>query len=89
MEIKIIGTPKEIADLVREVQSQPVFSSMITLDGKNIAESSKCAMPSPNYEDDAKYIMPPLRPGGSVAWGESPTAICKSPTAIGTHHVAK
>lgn len=29
MEIKIIGTPKEIADLVKSLQSQPVFSSTV------------------------------------------------------------
>lgn len=39
MEIKITGTPKEIADLVRKVQSQPLIKTTIDLDGKAISET--------------------------------------------------
>lgn len=38
MEIKIIGTPKEIADLVNGLQSKPVvLNSTLNVDGKEIA----------------------------------------------------
>ena len=38
MEIKIIGTPKEIADLVNGLQSKPVvLNSTFNVDGKEIA----------------------------------------------------
>ena len=36
MEIKITVTPKEIADLVKSLQSQPAASLTIALDGKTI-----------------------------------------------------
>ena len=39
MEIKITGTPKEIADLVKSLQSQPVINSTISIDRKEISET--------------------------------------------------
>lgn len=39
MKLKIIVTPKEIADLIREMPNQPVFNSSFSIDGKAIAEN--------------------------------------------------
>lgn len=36
MEIKIICTPKEMADLVKSLQSQPEVKTTIDFDGKTI-----------------------------------------------------
>jgi len=39
MEIKIICTPKEMADLVKSLQSQPEVKTTIDFDGKEISET--------------------------------------------------